>query len=131
MARTDTNPRVPDSTGCVHMNVEKMTEGNLLVLFRSRWADNIYSSKSADNGRTWSKPVPAEFLIIIHQYNLPDLIMDIWQWCPIISIQIVQLNAEYLCMMKLKMRMLKFNRMQSLKPPNQIGVLSKNEIKYN
>jgi len=51
---------VPDSTGCVHMNVEKMTEGKLLAFFRSRWADNIYASKSADNGRTWSKPVPTE-----------------------------------------------------------------------
>ena len=50
---------VPDSTGCVHMNVEQLPDGSLLALFRSRWADNIYSSRSSDRGRTWSPPVPA------------------------------------------------------------------------
>lgn len=49
---------VPDSTGCVHMNVEKLADGALVALYRSRWADNIYLSRSADNGRTWSKPAP-------------------------------------------------------------------------
>lgn len=33
---------VPNSVGCVHMNVEKLDDGTLLALFRSRWADNIY-----------------------------------------------------------------------------------------
>ena len=32
---------VPESTGCVHMDVEKLADGSLLALFRSRWADNI------------------------------------------------------------------------------------------
>jgi predicted neuraminidase len=50
---------VPDSTGCVHMNVEQLADGSLLALFRSRWADNIYSSRSSDRGRTWSAPVPS------------------------------------------------------------------------
>lgn len=51
---------VPNSLGCVHMNVEKLDDGTLLALFRSRWADNIYSSYSIDNGRTWSDPTPTE-----------------------------------------------------------------------
>lgn len=49
---------VPNSTGCVHMNLVKLTGGVLLALYRSRWADWIYQSRSEDNGRTWSKPVP-------------------------------------------------------------------------
>jgi predicted neuraminidase len=51
---------VPNSTGCVHMNVEKTNDGRLLALFRSRWADNIYQSRSSDNGRTWSEPTPTD-----------------------------------------------------------------------
>ena len=49
---------VPNSTGCVHMNVEKRSDGSLFAMFRSRWADWIYISQSRDNGRTWSEPVP-------------------------------------------------------------------------
>ena len=49
---------VPDSVGCVHMNIEKMDDGSLLALFRSRWADHVYSSRSIDNGRSWSAPQP-------------------------------------------------------------------------
>jgi predicted neuraminidase len=48
---------VPNSTGCVHMSIVKGTRG-LLAFFRSRWADNVYSSRSGDNGRTWSTPEP-------------------------------------------------------------------------
>lgn len=51
---------VPNSLGCVHMNIEKLEDGRLLALFRSRWADSIYSSYSTDNGRTWSEPTPTE-----------------------------------------------------------------------
>ncbi|MBV9655667.1 MAG: exo-alpha-sialidase [Acetobacteraceae bacterium] len=47
---------VPDSTGCVHMNVAQLADGSLLALYRSRWADNIYSSRSPDRGRSWSAP---------------------------------------------------------------------------
>ncbi len=50
---------VPDSTGCVHMGVEQLKDGSLLALFRSRWADSIYVSRSADRGRTWSVPMPS------------------------------------------------------------------------
>jgi len=51
---------VPHSTGCVHMDVSQLQDGTLLALFRSRWADNIHSSRSNDRGRTWSIPVPAD-----------------------------------------------------------------------
>ena len=54
--KTWTDHEVPGSTGCVHMNVEKLTDGTLLALFRNRWADYIYFSDSADNGRTWTTP---------------------------------------------------------------------------
>ena len=42
------------------MNIEKMTDGSLFAMFRSRWADHVYSSRSLDNGRTWSAPKPTE-----------------------------------------------------------------------
>ncbi|GCB05804.1 exo-alpha-sialidase [Ralstonia sp. SET104] len=48
---------VPDSIGCVHMNVQTLADGSLLALYRSRWADHIYASRSQD-GRTWSAPQP-------------------------------------------------------------------------
>ena len=51
---------VPRSTGCVHMNVVELADGSLLALFRSRWADAIYESRSSDDGRSWSDPVPTE-----------------------------------------------------------------------
>lgn len=51
---------VPDSVGCVHMNVEQLADGSLLAFFRSRWADHIYTSRSLDRGRTWSAPVATE-----------------------------------------------------------------------
>jgi predicted neuraminidase len=57
--RTWTDYAVPDSAGLVHMNVEQLTDGSLLALFRSRWADHIYQSRSHDGGRTWEPPVPA------------------------------------------------------------------------
>lgn len=47
---------VPDSTGCVHMNIVQLVSGELVAVFRSRWADSIYMSRSSDNGRTWQKP---------------------------------------------------------------------------
>jgi predicted neuraminidase len=48
---------VPESMGCVHMSIVKGRRG-LLGFFRSRWADSIYISRSNDNGRTWTKPIP-------------------------------------------------------------------------
>lgn len=49
---------VPDSLGCVHMNIVATGDSGLLALFRSRWADRIHTSRSDDGGRTWSAPVP-------------------------------------------------------------------------
>ena len=57
---TWTEVAVPASTGCVHMNVQQLDDGSLLALFRSRWADNIYSSRSTDRGRSWSEPSATE-----------------------------------------------------------------------
>jgi len=51
---------LPKSTGCVHMNVQELADGELLALFRSRWADAIYESRSFDHGETWSEPTPTE-----------------------------------------------------------------------
>ncbi|KAJ5948247.1 hypothetical protein N7466_001262 [Penicillium verhagenii] len=46
---------VPNSYGCVHMNIQQLRNGSYLGLFRSRWADNVYLSKSTD-GLDWSEP---------------------------------------------------------------------------
>ena len=51
---------LPGSLGCVHMNIQPVADGSLLALFRSRWADSIYESRSTDHGSTWSGPVPTE-----------------------------------------------------------------------
>jgi predicted neuraminidase len=49
---------VPESLGCVHMNITPLADGTLVALFRSRWADNIYLSRSDDSGESWSVPEP-------------------------------------------------------------------------
>ena len=54
--RTWRDVAVPGSTGCVHMNIGRLADGSLLALFRSRWADNIYLSRSTDSGNTWTVP---------------------------------------------------------------------------
>lgn len=51
---------LPGSLGCVHMNIQRVADGSLLALFRSRWADSIYASRSTDDGSTWSEPAPTE-----------------------------------------------------------------------
>lgn len=58
--RTWGEVEVPNSVGCVHMNIEKLADGSLLALYRSRWADNVYMSTSVDNGRSWTEPVPTD-----------------------------------------------------------------------
>ncbi|SDW91883.1 Predicted neuraminidase (sialidase) [Arthrobacter sp. cf158] len=57
---TWTESILPGSQGCVHMNIQPLADGSLLSLFRSRWADSIYESRSTDDGTTWSEPVPTE-----------------------------------------------------------------------
>jgi predicted neuraminidase len=49
---------VPESLGCVHMNVVEAGPGEWLALFRSRWADFIHAARSTDGGESWSRPVP-------------------------------------------------------------------------
>ena len=56
--RTWSEHVVPNSLGCVHMNVLKTKDG-LVALYRSRWADFVYASRST-NGRNWSPPEPTE-----------------------------------------------------------------------
>jgi len=51
---------VPDSTGCVHMNIGRLTDGTLVALYRSRWADAVYRSTSTDDGESWTGPEPTE-----------------------------------------------------------------------
>ncbi|KAH7120522.1 glycosyl hydrolase [Dactylonectria macrodidyma] len=50
---------VPDSVGCVHMQIVPPVEGSsdYVAFFRSRWADNIYCSTSSD-GLNWEPPKP-------------------------------------------------------------------------
>lgn len=50
---------VPQSVGCVHMNIQALKDGTFVALYRSRWADNIYLSRSQD-GIHWSEPTPTE-----------------------------------------------------------------------
>jgi predicted neuraminidase len=49
---------VPDSTGAVHMNIVELADQSLFAVFRSRWADFIYASRSTDSGESWSVPAP-------------------------------------------------------------------------
>lgn len=51
---------VPGSLGCVHMNIVPAADGSLLAVFRSRWADHIYRSRSTDGGQTWQAPEPTQ-----------------------------------------------------------------------
>jgi len=57
---TWTEQIIEGSTGSVHMNVAALADGSLLALYRSRWADWIYASRSEDAGLTWSVPEPTE-----------------------------------------------------------------------
>ncbi|MDD0812572.1 exo-alpha-sialidase [Curvibacter sp. RS43] len=51
---------VPDSLGCVHMNIVPASGGGprLLAFFRSRWADHVYRATSEDGGLSWTAPQP-------------------------------------------------------------------------
>lgn len=48
---------VPDSTGCVHMNILQLPDGSFTALYRRRQADFIFRSVSAD-AIEWSSPEP-------------------------------------------------------------------------
>ncbi|KAI7713521.1 hypothetical protein KC322_g3468, partial [Hortaea werneckii] len=50
---------VPNSFGAVHMEIQRLKSGGYLALYRSRWADHIYLSRSP-NGIDWSEPQPTD-----------------------------------------------------------------------
>jgi predicted neuraminidase len=54
---TWTESLVPESLGCVHMNIiaPSANDTNFVAVYRSRWADNIYRSTSSD-GINWTPP---------------------------------------------------------------------------
>jgi predicted neuraminidase len=54
--RTWAEHPVPQSRGRVHPSVVELHDGELVAFFRSRAADRIYASRSADRGRTWTPP---------------------------------------------------------------------------
>ena len=47
---------LPQSTGAVHMDILPGEGGDLVALFRSRYADHIKLSRSNDDGVTWTTP---------------------------------------------------------------------------
>jgi predicted neuraminidase len=53
---TWTEHPIPGSRGRVHPSVVDLGDGELVAFFRSRAADRIYASRSADGGRTWTAP---------------------------------------------------------------------------
>ncbi len=55
--RSWTEHPVPESTGCVHMDILDLGDRGLVAFYRSRWADWIHVSHSQD-GRAWSAPEP-------------------------------------------------------------------------
>lgn len=55
--KTWTTRKIPNSHGCVHMEIKQLADKTYLGLFRSRWADHIYSSRSKD-GLIWEEPTP-------------------------------------------------------------------------
>jgi predicted neuraminidase len=54
--QTWTSKEVPKSFGSVHMEIKQLKDKSYIALFRSRWADNIYSSRST-NGVDWQEPI--------------------------------------------------------------------------
>ncbi|CAG8153602.1 unnamed protein product [Penicillium olsonii] len=55
--KTWTEREIPNSFGCVHMNIQRLKNGTYLGLYRSRWADRVYLSTSPD-GLDWTEPKP-------------------------------------------------------------------------
>ena len=49
---------VPESRGCVHMNIVVRQDGSLWACFRSRWADHVWQTTSTDDGLSWAAPTP-------------------------------------------------------------------------
>lgn len=53
---------IDGSDGLVHMSLVLLDDGELVGYFRSRKADNIYMTRSVDNGHSWTSPVPIDLL---------------------------------------------------------------------
>ncbi|OCJ07864.1 glycosyl hydrolase [Rhizobium sp. AC44/96] len=51
---------VPDSVGAVHMNIVPLADGKFVAFYRNRFAEQILSSHSDDEGETWSVPAPID-----------------------------------------------------------------------
>lgn len=51
---------VPGSTGCVHMTLVDLGEGQLAAYYRRRQADFVRLSKSSDGGESWTVPEPTD-----------------------------------------------------------------------
>ncbi|APO78504.1 neuraminidase protein (plasmid) [Rhizobium etli 8C-3] len=49
---------VPDSLGAVHMNILALGKGRMIAFFRNRFALNVLSAASEDDGESWSRPRP-------------------------------------------------------------------------
>lgn len=60
LGQTWSEVTVPDSQGCVHMNIVPRADGTLWACFRSRWADHVYESVSSDGGMTWEPCRPID-----------------------------------------------------------------------
>lgn len=66
---------LPESLGRVQPSVVERSDGSLSALFRSRAADRIYASVSADRGLTWSVPERTDLPnnnSAVHQLRLAD-----------------------------------------------------------
>ncbi|TGD28014.1 exo-alpha-sialidase [Brevibacterium sp. S22] len=50
----------PEAAGRVHPNIVELEPGRLVSLFRSRFADWVYLSRSEDGGETWTVPEATE-----------------------------------------------------------------------
>lgn len=50
----------PEAAGRVHPNIVELAPERLVCLFRSRFADWVYLSRSEDGGETWSVPEATE-----------------------------------------------------------------------
>ncbi len=59
--RTWAEHPVPQSLGCVHMNiVPGRSASHFVAFYRSRWADHVHRSESHNGGLAWTAPVPTE-----------------------------------------------------------------------
>ncbi|MBW9056372.1 sialidase family protein [Rhizobium mesosinicum] len=51
---------IDNSLGAVHMNIVPLQDDRMIAFFRDRYAENIHSSLSSNQGQTWSTPRPID-----------------------------------------------------------------------